>query len=261
MPPRTRSGNIALATALRERRLTLGLSIEEAASRAGVTQKTWSRYETGASIRTDKVRGICKALGWTKLPETQEGGGDDFDEPFSGVDEDHEAWSTTLAVQFGKTCAIVFAFGSDLLIDEITEDMTELSQEPRGTHVGQLSPSMLSVELPPQFIPRYDYEFLYSLRSTVNMLRLRFARGILLAGSVIEELALYLIMQYAELLGDTYPTSFDDTDEWTEWVGSILGDLDLEYFLFNSSHAVTPEEGYHFDNWWKAQFWQQTNES
>ncbi len=38
------------------------MTIVEAASRAGVGTKTWYRYESGASIRSDKVKGICKAL-------------------------------------------------------------------------------------------------------------------------------------------------------------------------------------------------------
>ena len=44
------------------------LTIEEAASRAGVGTKTWCRYEAGESIRSDKCKGVCKALNWLSLP-------------------------------------------------------------------------------------------------------------------------------------------------------------------------------------------------
>lgn len=57
-------GNEALAGKIKFRRNELGLTIEEAASRAGVGTKTWSRYEAGESIRRDKCKGICKALNW-----------------------------------------------------------------------------------------------------------------------------------------------------------------------------------------------------
>jgi len=44
----------------KHRRSMLNLTIEEAASKAGVGTKTWSRYEAGGSIRKDKSKGICK---------------------------------------------------------------------------------------------------------------------------------------------------------------------------------------------------------
>lgn len=53
-----------LARKIKLRRQELNLTIEEAASRAGVGTKTWCRYEAGGSIRQDKCKGICKALNW-----------------------------------------------------------------------------------------------------------------------------------------------------------------------------------------------------
>ena len=72
MPPRTTPSDKALGDAIKARRLELGLTIEDAAFRAGVGTKTWVRYESGSAIRTDKVHGICKALRWAAL-----GGGDE----------------------------------------------------------------------------------------------------------------------------------------------------------------------------------------
>ena len=64
-------GSEILARQIRARRNELGLTIEEAASRANVGTKTWSRYEAGESIRMDKCKGICRALNWHTLPEEQ----------------------------------------------------------------------------------------------------------------------------------------------------------------------------------------------
>lgn len=62
MTQKTIQGNADLAKQIRLRRSELGLTIEEAASRAGVGTKTWCRYEAGESIRSDKCKGVCKAL-------------------------------------------------------------------------------------------------------------------------------------------------------------------------------------------------------
>ena len=48
-------GNEILAKQIKSRRNELGLTIEEAASRAGVGTKTWCRYEAGEAIRSDKA--------------------------------------------------------------------------------------------------------------------------------------------------------------------------------------------------------------
>ena len=45
-----------LARKIKLRRLELNLTIEEAASRAGVGTKTWCRYEAGGSIRQVKCK-------------------------------------------------------------------------------------------------------------------------------------------------------------------------------------------------------------
>ena len=64
MAPKTILSNEDLGKKIKVRRNELRLTIEEAASRAGVGVKTWCRYESGGSIRKDKCKGICKALNW-----------------------------------------------------------------------------------------------------------------------------------------------------------------------------------------------------
>ena len=55
-------GTHKLGEAIWSRRQELGLTIEEAAFKAGVAVKSWCRYELGESILKDKAKGICKAL-------------------------------------------------------------------------------------------------------------------------------------------------------------------------------------------------------
>lgn len=67
MPLKALQGNETLARQIKSRRNELGLTIEEAASRAGIGTKTWCRYEAGESIRIDKCKKLCKALHWNDL--------------------------------------------------------------------------------------------------------------------------------------------------------------------------------------------------
>ena len=56
--------------------------------------------------------------------------------------------------------AISFAVGSDILLDHINEDMSELASMPIQTHIGQLNVSWLVDSLPKQFLMHYNYDFL-----------------------------------------------------------------------------------------------------
>jgi hypothetical protein len=100
----------------------------------------------------------------------------------------------------------------------LTDDLKALAKEPRGTHLGQLAASWFDGFLPPQFLPRYD---------SVGRLRSRFTHGDLVAHTVLEELALYIIFEQA----------------------------DVEFLLFTSGMVLTPDFSYHFDHWDKRQFY------
>ena len=123
-------GSLELAKSIKLRRNELELTIEEAASKAGVGTKTWRRYEAGEPIRKDKCRGICKALNWRSLPVKEEA------DTSSALDLDkyrnHEAWSPYLMDTFGKFAAISFVIGSDILLDDVKADIEALSSMPRG---------------------------------------------------------------------------------------------------------------------------------
>lgn len=169
MAQKTIKGSATIAKQIKARRNELGLTIEEAALRAGVGTKTWSRYEAGESIRKDKCKGICKALSWHTFPSLEE----EKEEGFSMQEyyKEHEAWSEFLENAFGERAAMAFATGSDILLDYIGEDMTELASLPVKSHLGQLNTSWLCSDLPEQFLMHYDYDFLYQLKCTLYKLR------------------------------------------------------------------------------------------
>lgn len=103
-------GTRQLSEKIRNRRLELGLTIEEAASKASVGTKTWCRYEAGESIRRDKAKGICKALNWHTLPDDAAEDAHDFD---IAEFKNHKAWSTYL---YQKREAFGFSFSPSSFI-------------------------------------------------------------------------------------------------------------------------------------------------
>lgn len=250
MGQRTIEGSQKLAKAIKLRRNELGLTIEEAALRACVGTKTWSRYESGASIRKDKYRGICKALNWYGFPEEEENQAEGLN-----LDEykKREAWSQNLSDTFGEIAALSFAIGSDMLQDSIREDMNELASMPKGTHIGQLGASWLEPYLPAQFLMRYDYEFLYALNTTVKRL-IGIAQwgNTIVAHSVMEELALYLAVCMSHELIEISAIECDE--HWDEWVFDVFGDMDLVTCLYSKAYLDEDHE-YHFIHWMEEQFY------
>ena len=257
MSNKTIKGTKELGDSIRSRRQELNLTIEEAASRAGVGTKSWCRYESGESIRSDKVKGICKALNWLTFPDQ------DFDEEnMFNLEEylNHDAWSQYLCERYGEAVAVAFAIGSDIVLDHIREDLSSIATLPRYSHLGQLQFSMIGDFLPEQFLTRYDYEFLYQLKTTVILLRKKAAKGnSIIAHTVLEELAIYLFMLEAEALMDCMYNAMDEAgveglDLVDQWAYELFDDMDIVTCLF--SNRYLPEENiYHFDNWSKYQFY------
>lgn len=245
-----------LSEAIRARRLELGLTIEDAATKAGIGTKTWCRYETGGSIRRDKARGVCKALNWMTLPrDGQE------DMVLFDINEyrRHSAWSETICNCFGEAAAVSFVMGSDILLDYIAEDIEELSRLPRGSHLGQLDTSMLKCLLPEQFMTRYDYEFLYLLKTEIlRTIQIAHKNSTLVAHSVMQELALYLIVDASEFLMETTLDEMEEeeisgTDYWKDWIYDVFDDMDIVTWLYSDLY-VTEDDIYHFNHWQEEQF-------
>jgi len=286
MPPRTITGSLKIGGAIKYRRNELNLTIEEAASKAGIGTKTWSRYESGESIRKDKVSGLCKALKWKTIPDMDAGVVDtnffteaDFDEY-----KKSEAWSPYLMERFGKYAALSFVIGSDILLDEINEDLAALSGMPRGSHIGEIPSSFIASSMPEQFLMRYDYEFMWALRNTLIRLRktARYSDN-LIAHRVIDELVLYLILEESRFMmeemefdcktgnievddNDEYDYACDDEDEndyededrfagWDDWAFRIFDDMEVVTYLYSDLFILGPGDTYHFDNWFEQQFY------
>ena len=244
MAPKTIRGSERLASMIRARRIELGLTIQEASTIAGVGIKTWCRYETGESIRKDKCRGICKALNWTTFP-------DESEEPDAVLDyyKNCGIWSQFIEDDFGEAAAISFCAGGEILSDEIEQDLEELSKMPAGTHLGQVSFSMIKDLLPPQFLMKYDYEFVYRLKLALGRMLLMAGAGESFQPSnVLEELLLKLIVEEAEFTMETVDDLEDEYDP--EWIYELVGDADIE-FLYSNFYYVEEDNDYHFDNWLK----------
>lgn len=257
MPQRSIQGSAELARKIKNRRNTFGLTIEEAATRAGVGIKTWCRYEAGDSIRRDKCKGVCRALNWKWLPDDIE-----IAAPLAPDRQyaDLEAWSSYLAEQYGFFAAMAFAVGSDMLLDYLEQDLSDLASLPAGTHIGQLNTSFLRNELPRQFLMRYDYEFLYQMRCSLLCLRRNAADGANMAAhSVMEELIIYLCTQeakaYVELNGNAIcRAEAESLDALEAWAFDLFDDCDILTWLYTDGHCVGEDNVYHFLHWNERHF-------
>lgn len=257
MNSRKVQGTESLARQIRIRRNALGMTIVEAASRAGVGTKTWYRYESGASIRSDKVKGICKALNWKGLPFEES---DEREKKSLKAYRTHEAWSKYLEENFGVGAAVLFAAGSDILFDQINDDISAISKMPAGSHIGQLEVSWLAEKLPPQFLMCYDYDFLYKMQCTLKLLRRRAITGMpMIAQSVMEELVLYICneegVMFNELTGEADDVCDDeDVFDLEGWIFDLFGDMDIITYLYSDMY-VTSDDKYHFLHWEDKQFY------
>lgn len=172
----------------------------------------------------------------------------------------HEAWSDALCKRFGEAVAISFVIGSDLVLDYLEDDLEELSQMPRGTHVGQLSGSMMKAILPEQFLMRYDYDFLYQLKANVKELRTEARyQDHFLAYSVIQEMLIYLFAEESKFLMESMWQEMEECgvsglDQLEDWPFDLFDDMDIVTYLYSDEY-VTPDHAYHFDHWADQQFY------
>ena len=251
MAQRVIKNNIEIAKQIKQRRMELHMTIENAATKAGVGTKTWSRYEAGESIRLDKCKGICRALNWPSFPI-----GNDGENSKEEIDyEQHEVWSVFLVESFGYMAALSFAVGSDLLLDKINQDLDELSALPRHTHLGQLSFSHIVDSLPPQFLMEYDYNFVYLLRSALIELQNRARLGnTMYAHTVLEEVLFYICVEEAKAYIELVNEKIDNEDEdWEDWIYDLFDDTDILYSLY-SNKFIDVDNRYHFIHWNEHQF-------
>lgn len=262
---RTRTSTPELSALLRARREELGLSIEAAARAAGVGNETWRRYEAGGAMRADKTGPVCRALGWRKLPllgpVAQAHGLEAV--PSAPVSPDSSAESDTYPQSLvdlqGKECAEAFVVGCDILGDRINMDIDALSSTRRGTHIGELQGSVMEVWLPPRWLMRYDYEFLFRLRATVQELALRTKHpgfdGIpYLTRCVADDLVLHLILQMGSAVESEAAESTDAAAE--DWEYELNGeDEEVMVALYHPGIHPDPDSPWHFDHWFQCVYY------
>ncbi|GAA4712910.1 Transcriptional regulator, contains XRE-family HTH domain [Promicromonospora umidemergens] len=253
MPPRTVAGGAELGAAIRTRREELDMSIEDAAQRAGIGSETWRRYETGSNIRKDKVRAVCSALRWSVLPDTSSGEPDDDElgKDWKEYDPKKDGlYVEDLELNFGLDAAKTFAWGSDVLLDHIKGDLEELARRPRGTHLGELGHSWLDGALPEQWLVRYDYDFVFRLKATIEQLRRTApaAKSIMmprLAQTVGEGIVVRLILEQGDVFADMYGA---DTDGWPDWYDAIV-EPDWIIDLMYDGRYMSEDGPWNFENW------------
>ena len=249
-------GSKELGDKIRLRRNSLKLSIEEAAAKAGVGSKTWSRYESGESIRRDKVLGICKVLNWSAFP----GGSDEHTAFDIEIYKKDKAWPYALAEYLGEAAAVSFVVGSEELLYYLDEDLEALTHKPKGTHIGELDFAWTKGILPQQFLMNYDYDFLYYMRSVLQDFQLQAEKGKMFkAHTVLEELVLYLCMEESSgFMEEFYPDSNDfeedDASCWDSWAFDLFDDMDVYIYLYSGLY-LTEEDSYHFAHWTENQFY------
>ncbi|GAA1022162.1 MULTISPECIES: helix-turn-helix domain-containing protein [Amycolatopsis] len=264
MPPNTQASSAELGTRIRARREELNLTIEQAAAAAGVGSESWRRYEQGKSIRSDKVRGVCRALRWPSLREAAQG------EAASPAQDQPSLWdmavksrgySKTMAAAYGEACARTFALGCDYTIDGIKEDLRSLANMPRGTHAGELGASWMETWLPDRWLTRYDYEFGYRLLSTITTLRLRMTHpnydGVPhLTRCPADDLALHLIFEQGAISWEIDEAGDFEEGDAEEWEYSLNGEDDeIIYALY--SEEIFPPGGHkrHFERWFDQTYY------
>lgn len=249
--------SIQLANIIKNRRLELKMTIEEAARGANVGTKTWSRYEAGNPIRNDKIKGVLRVLKWSKIPgEKQTISKEVLVEKYKA----HEAWSNSIEENYGLLAAISFCIGSDLLIDYVNEDINELSKMPKLSHIGQIENSSIYYYLPEEFLMEYDYNFLFKLKICLNNLIKKAVNGTdFVAHKPIEEILLKAIVESSEILMeeiflDLPESEFELIDRWDDWIYEMFGDIDVITFLYSDLGIGLPDE-YNFNNWFKDLFY------
>jgi hypothetical protein len=147
-----------------------------------------------------------------------------------------------------------------MLLDDINQDQSDLASMPSGSHIGQLSTSYISDMLPPQFLTRYDYDFIYHMKCVLLQLRAHAKYGVpMVAHSVLEELIIYLCNEEAQSLIEVSVGADDsiDTEELKHsenWAFDMFDDMDIITFLY-SNWYLEEDHPFHFEHWSDQQFY------
>lgn len=265
---------------IRKRREELGLTVEEAAGKVGVSAEDWARWEEEGAVRMERIEALTNLLGEEVLKYYQP--------EFCIFDLDEfrsrPYWSSYLEKEHGIAVAVAFVYGYEMLHDHILDDIDSLRSLPEGSLLRDHEWSQLIDMLPDAFEDRYDMAFLLRLQSANDAFAKAAGEGKrIIAHTVLEELTLLLnnllsqVMmeiegtaalkelftdqmnaEEAEEKDDDYfdnwpPENYLNVSAWQDWVYNVLGDDDIGLFLYTDCMPVIPE--YHYDNWLLPQFY------
>lgn len=163
------------------------------------------------------------------------------------------AWSPWLEAMFGYNAALLFAVGSDLFSDKISEDLSEMQ-------FGELEPYSLLKDvpaswtiddLPEVFRDRYDVNFLRNMYSVLCEMRVKAFNGECMEpNSVMEELVFMLcvdegVCNLIDLWG------IPNKNDLKDWVFDLFGDSDIIFLLYSDMSFLSEDEEctYNFDHW------------
>jgi transcriptional regulator with XRE-family HTH domain len=258
MPPTTVQVSPEQGSLIRTRREALGQTIEQAANVAGVGSETWRRYELGQPIRSDKLRGVCRALRVTHLEaliQEPAGGSRSFDPDHIWTLADPSKVAKGIREGWGDQLAAALDLGHDLLGDQLRQDIDELAGRPRGTHLGEIV-SWVGDFLPARWLMRYDYEFCWRLHATLTALwhRLRqpgYDGNPYLIRCPADYLVLHLMLEQAMSAVEMTTTPIDKGD-LAEFLYELADEDDETLtILFSDSIHPAPNEAWHPDRWFK----------
>lgn len=181
--------------------------------------------------------------------------------------KEEAAWSETLCKQEGETAAANFAYASEILLDLIKmgiEEVEEALANKSNKNIPIVNLSGLNYadaiveSLPQQFVDRYNLAFLHDMRDALSVLQRNFhdEKEAVYAHTVMEEILLYLIMEYSDVMMDVYGFSEADDEEGVlnVWAFNVMDDMDVVTWLYCGNY-IDENHSYHFNNWMKQQFY------
>ena len=164
-------------------------------------------------------------------------------------------YSPRLAGMLGEKAARCFAMGAFLYDQSLAEDLDGLGELPRGTHLGELEDTHIGTTLPNLWLTRYDYELVFQLRRSAQLLCLRLTGEEELADdeplvrSMAEALVLHDVFDLGCTIGSAAHGVLIERETWEGWVDALSGpDRPARRAIYTMMipPADSPE---HFDNW------------
>ena len=164
-------------------------------------------------------------------------------------------YSPRLAGMLGEKAARCFAMGAFLYDRSLAEDLDGLGELPRGTHLGELEDTHIGTTLPNLWLTRYDYELVFQLRRSAQLLCLRltgeeeFADDEPLVRSMAEALVLHDVFDLGCTIGSATHGVLIERETWEGWVDALSGPDRPARRAIHTMMIPPADSPEHFDNW------------